>query len=113
MVVSEFPFQDTAMACTTSLCTSTVYPMYSISGLMVGLAILILFLFRKEMGLKKYLIFQIILLLVFMNAFYHYGFSVGCCGDHAPERVVGSMWKLFLTDSVFLEALQKLHQLLT
>ncbi|HBR80915.1 MAG: hypothetical protein UX09_C0015G0016 [Candidatus Uhrbacteria bacterium GW2011_GWE2_45_35] len=93
--VSEFlPFGGN-IACKASICHPVNVGGYTLVGLLIALLIFVVFFFQKKISLKKYLISQIILFLIFSSTFFSTGAIFGCCGDPAPKRIINEIWSIF------------------
>lgn len=88
-------FSSGVTACTASLCNPVKFEGYTIIGILIALIILSLFIFRKKINFKKYILSQIILFLIFSSTFISSGVSFGCCHSVSPKRIFSEIWSVF------------------
>jgi energy-coupling factor transporter transmembrane protein EcfT len=95
MVSIPSDFSSSVMGCAASICSPNHFDGFTVWGLLVALVIFCLLIFRKKISLKKYLIIQVILFLVFSSTFLTNGVSFGCCNSPTePKREISKIWSV-------------------
>lgn len=86
------------LACLQSLSNPIKFEGYTFFGILIALIILGLFIYRKKINFKKYILSQFILFLIFSSTFLSSGvsFGGGCSGGGgSPQRIFSEIWSFF------------------